>query len=197
MRTLRYILWGLVAVTAATMVYLFLNGGLGSQSNQQLAGRVLGSEFTLTRHDGKPVTDKELLGKPHVMFFGFTNCPEICPTSLFEIGNWLDKLGKDAERISVYFVTVDPGRDTAQVMSRYLSSFDPRIVGITGKVSKVEEMLRSFRVYFKRVELEDGNYTMDHTATVYLLNSEGRFVRSIAYGENGKSAVAKLRLMLK
>lgn len=197
MRTIRYFLWGLVALTALTMTYLFLTAGSGSQSNQQVAGRILGSEFTLTRHDGNPITNKDLLGKPHAMFFGFTNCPEVCPTALLKMGTWLDELGKDGERIGVYFVTVDPGRDTVTLMSEYLSSFDPRIIGITGKVSKVEEMLRSYKVYFNRVELEDGDYTMDHTATIYLLNSEGRFVRSIAYGENSQTAVAKLRLMLK
>ncbi len=197
MRTTRFILWGLVALTALTMTYLFLTGGSGLQSDQQVVGRVLGSEFTLTRHDGNPITNKDLLGKPHAMFFGFTNCPEVCPTALLRMGAWLDELGKDGDRIGVYFVTVDPGRDTATHMSEYLSSFDPRIIGITGKISKVEEMLRSFKVYFNRVELEDGDYTMDHTATIYLLNSEGRFVRSIAYGENSQTAVAKLRLMLK
>ncbi len=195
MRTVRYILWAVVAVVAIAMAYVVGFEKLSGQGPNN-ANIKLGGEFNLVRHDGKPISGKDLLGKPHAIFFGFTSCPEVCPTTLFEITTWLEKLGPDADKLNVYFMSVDPERDTVQVLGEYLSAFDNRIIGITGERKKVEETLRSYKVFFKRVELEDDDYTMDHTATIFLLNAKGEFVRSIAYGENGETAVAKLRLML-
>ncbi len=193
MRSIRIILWVLVVVAAAAMAYLYIYDNKATQ----VSGGKLGGEFNLVRQDGKPVTDKDLLGKPHAIFFGFTNCPEVCPTTLYEMSTWLDELGEDANDINVYFITVDPERDTVEMLAEYLTSFDARITGITGNKKDIEQTLRSYRVYFKRVELEDGDYSMDHTATIYLLDAKGEFTGSISYGEDGKSAVAKLRKLLK
>jgi protein SCO1/2 len=193
MRIIRIILWVLVVAAAAAMAYLYIF----DDKITQVSGDKLGGEFSLVRQDGKPVTDKDLLGKPHAMFFGFTNCPEVCPTTLYEMSTWLEELGEDANGINVYFMTVDPERDTAEILADYLTSFDARITGITGNRKELEQTLRSYRVYFKRVELEDGDYSMDHTATIYLLDANGKFTGSISYGEDGKSAVAKLRKLLK
>jgi len=193
MGIIRIILWVLVAAAAAAMAYLYFFGN----KSTQLSGDKLGGEFNLVRQDGNPISDKDLLGKPHAIFFGFTNCPEVCPTTLYEMSTWLVELGEDAKGINVYFMTVDPERDTAEILGEYLTSFDAQITGITGKKEDIEKALRSYRVYFKRVELDDGDYTMDHTATVYLLDARGKFSGSISYGEDGKSAVAKLRKLLK
>jgi protein SCO1/2 len=193
MRIIRIILWVLVVVAAATMAYLYIF----DDKITQVSGDRLGGEFSLVRQDGKPVTDKDLLGKPHAIFFGFTNCPEVCPTTLYEMSTWLSEMGEDAEGINVYFMTVDPERDTVEILADYLTSFDARITGITGNKKDLEQTLRSYHVYFKRVELEDGDYSMDHTATIYLLDAKGKFTGSISYGEDGKSAVAKLRKLLK
>ncbi|MCF6320964.1 MAG: SCO family protein [Rhizobiaceae bacterium] len=196
MRKLRFFLWGAVFFAAIGSLYLYSMTGTNQQPNTLLSGGKLGDEFTLMRHNGQPISDKDLLGKPHAIFFGFTSCPEVCPSTLYEITTWLDELGEDADRIGVYFITVDPERDTQEILAEYMESFDSRIIGITGDKAKVEQTLRSYKVHFERVELDDGDYTMDHTATIYLLNSEGTFVRSIAYGENSQTAVAKLKLML-
>jgi len=194
MRIIRILLWLMVVAAAATMAYLYL---VGDKGNRQASGEKLGGEFNLVRHDGNPITDKDLLGKPHAIFFGFTNCPEVCPTTLYEMSTWLSELGKDADGINVYFMSVDPDRDTKEVLADYLTSFDERIIGITGNRPQVEQTLKSYRVYFKRADLEDEDYNMDHTASVYLLDPKGKFTGSIAYGEDGKSAVAKLRKLLK
>lgn len=193
MRNLRYLLWGMVAALAVSLTYLYTSGGL---SRPQSDVMYLGGEFNLVRHDGKPISDKDLLGKPYAIFFGFTNCPEVCPTSLFEISTWLEAMGKDGDRIAVYFMTVDPERDTTELLKEYLSSFDPRIVGITGDKVEIAKTLRAFKVFFQRVELDDGDYTMDHTASIYLMNAAGKFVRTIAYGEDGDTAIAKMKKML-
>lgn len=196
MRIIRYILWGLVAVMVATFTYLQFSGQLNSSNSQNASGEKLGGEFQLVRHDGSAITDKDLLGKPHAVFFGFTNCPEVCPTTLFELTTWLAELGDDGDNLGVYFVTVDPTRDTPEFLSEYLTSFDPRITGITGSKDAVEATLRAFKIYYNRVPLEDGDYTMDHTASIYLINAKGDFVRTIAYGEDSKTAISKLRKML-
>ncbi|MCP4185847.1 MAG: SCO family protein [Hyphomicrobiales bacterium] len=197
MRIIKIVLWILVVVTTGATAYLYIVEDKVTQGSSQVSGDRMGGEFSLVRQDGKPVTDKDLLGKPHAMFFGFTNCPEVCPTTLYEISTWLSELGKDADGIDVYFMTVDPERDTVEVLADYLTSFDARIIGITGKKPDVEQTLRSYRVYFKRVELENGDYNMDHTAIIYLLDAEGKFAGSISYGEDGKSAIAKLRKLMK
>lgn len=178
---------------AVTMTYFYTSDGFNSSKNDTIR---LGGEFNLIRHDGKPISDKDLLGKPYAIFFGFTNCPEVCPTSLFEISTWLEELGEEGDRIGVYFMSVDPQRDTTELLSEYLTSFDPRIIGITGDSEEIRKTLRAFKVFSQRVELDDGDYTMDHTASIYLMDAEGKFVRTIAYGEDGVSAIAKMRKML-
>lgn len=193
MKRIRYILWAIVAVMAVSMTYLLATDE--TETEKPKLAR-LGGAFELTRHDGKSISNKDLLGKPHAIFFGFTSCPEVCPTSLFEISSWLEELGDDADKLGVYFMSVDPQRDTPEVLFEYLTAFDPRIVGITGDKKEMEETLRSYKIFFKQVELEGGDYTMDHTASIYLMNAKGQFVRSIAYGEDSVPAVAKLRKML-
>ena len=110
------------------------------------------------------------------MFFGFTHCPDVCPTTLFEVSEILRTLGPDADRVRAVFITVDPERDTPEVMKDYLSSFDSRLSGLTGDPAAVAAVAKAYRVYFKKVPLDQGGYTMDHTAIVYLMDKNGRFV---------------------
>ena len=147
-------------------------GGLRSMT----APAAIGGPFQLTDQTGQPVTDKSLKGKPTLIFFGFTHCPDVCPTSLFEISEVLKAMGNDADRVNAYFVSVDPERDTAAAMKDYLSSFDPRLKGLTGDPQAVAKVLSAYRVYAKKVPLKDGDYTMDHTALIYLMDREGQFV---------------------
>ncbi len=196
MRYLKFVLWGMVAAAAATIAYIYIVDDKISKQSRQVTAVKLGDEFSLVRHDGKSITDKDLLGKPHALFFGFTNCPEVCPTTLHEMSTWLGELGEDANRINVYFMTVDPERDNVEILSDYLTAFDSRITGITGEKADVEKTLKSYKVFFRRVDLDDGDYSMDHSAMIYLLDAKGDFAGSISYGEDGQSAVAKLRKML-
>ena len=196
MNWIRYSAWAMVLVLVAASSYFWLARGNGP-SLLQLSNAPLGGPFQLVRADGSPIGDKELLGKPHAMFFGFTHCPEVCPTTLLEAAGWLEKLGPDADNFAFYFVTVDPERDTPEVMKDYVSSFDPRIVGITGPVEAIHKTLADYKVFYRKVPLEDGDYTMDHTATVYLLRPDGSFSGTIAWGEDPDTALEKIRRLIK
>jgi protein SCO1/2 len=136
----------------------------------------IGGPFQLTDQSGQTVTDKEMQGRPTLIFFGFTHCPDVCPTSLFEISEVLRAMGPDADRVNAYFISVDPERDTAAAMKDYLSSFDPHLKGLTGPPQDLAKVISEYRVYAKKVPLKDGDYTMDHTALVYLMDREGKFV---------------------
>ena len=174
-RTIRPLV--IIAAFAASLVVglvimLWAMGGLRTVT----APAAIGGPFQLTDQAGQTVTDKDLKGRPTLIFFGFTHCPDVCPTSLFEISEVLKAMGKDADRVNAYFVSVDPERDTAAAMKDYLSSFDPHLKGLTGNPEAVAKVLSAYRVYSKKVPLKDGDYTMDHTALIYLMDRDGQFV---------------------
>jgi len=154
------------------VIMLWALGGLRGVT----APAAIGGPFQLTDQAGQTVTDQNLKGRPTLIFFGFTHCPDVCPTSLFEISEVLRAMGKDADRVNAYFVSVDPERDTQGAMKDYLSSFDPHLKGLTGDPQAVAKVLSAYRVYAKKVPLKDGDYTMDHTALVYLMDKNGQFV---------------------
>ena len=154
------------------VIMLWALGGLRGVT----APAAIGGPFQLTDQAGQTVTEQNLKGKPTLIFFGFTHCPDVCPTSLFEISEVLKAMGKDADRVNALFVSVDPERDTAAAMKDYLSSFDPHLKGLTGNPEAVAKVLSAYRVYSKKVPLKDGDYTMDHTALIYLMDREGQFV---------------------
>jgi len=196
MKTIRIVAWILVAVICAGMAYALISQRTG-KGITEMVGAQIGGPFTLEKTDGSVITDKDLAGKPYAMFFGFTHCPEVCPTTLWEASGWLKELGTDADRIAIYFVTVDPERDTGEFLAEYLTSFDPRITGLTGTNEQIEQIKQAYRVYARKVPLEDGDYTMDHTASMYLMHGDGSFAGTIAYQENSETAIAKLRRLIK
>ena len=153
----------------------------------------VGGPFRLTDQDGKAVTDQDLLGRPFLMFFGFTHCPDVCPTALFEVSEVLRALGPDAGKVGAYFVTVDPERDTADKLKDFLASFDPHLRGLTGDAAAVAAIAKAYRVYYKKVPLDAGGYTMDHTAIVYLMDKAGRFVAPFSLKRAPDAAAADLR----
>jgi len=153
--------------------------------------------FALTDTNGRKVTEHDMLGRPAVVFFGFTYCPEVCPTTLADLTNWLGELGPDADRLTVFFVTVDPARDTPTELGKYLASFDPRIRGLTGNAADIDGIAKAFGIYYQRVEIEGGGYTMDHTASILLLDPSGHLVGTISYQEAKDAAVAKLKRLLR
>jgi protein SCO1/2 len=161
---------------------------------QQIAA--IGGPFKLTDQNGREVTDGELKGKPFLVFFGFTHCPDVCPTTLFEVSEILRALGPDADRTGALFITVDPERDTPAAMKDYLSSFDPHLIGLTGDPAAVAAVAKAYRVYYKKVPLDQGGYTMDHTAIVYLMDKEGRFVSPFSLKRPAEAAAADLRRQL-
>lgn len=158
-------------------------------------GRPAIGTFELTDQNGKRVTERDVVGRPAVVFFGFTYCPDVCPTTLGSLTALLKRLGADADRLGVFFVTVDPGRDDAATIKAYLSSFDPRIRGLTGTEDQLAAFAKPLGAFYARVG-EGDSYTVDHTASVFLLDASGRFQGTIAYGEDADTAYAKLRTLV-
>jgi protein SCO1/2 len=168
------------------------------RSGVSLAGQTVtvGGPFKLIDGDGKTVTDQDLKGKPFLVFFGFTHCPEVCPTTLFELSEVFKRLGPDADKAAGLFITVDPERDTPAVMKDYLSNFDPHLRGLTGDPQAIERAIKEYRVYARKVPLDGGGYTMDHTALVYLMDKQGRFVAPFSLKRSADAAAADLRKYL-
>ena len=153
---------------------------------------LVGGPFTLVAQDGRTVTDRDYLGEPVLVFFGYTHCPDICPTTLFQVSEILRALGPQA-KVNALFVTVDPERDTPATLKDYVSSFDPRVVGLSGSRGQVDAAIRAYRVYAKKVPGENGDYTYDHTALVYLMDKSGRFAGSVNIDRKPDEAAAQLR----
>jgi protein SCO1/2 len=179
------LLVGLLAVLWAT-------GGVRGVT----APAAIGGPFQLTDQRGAAVTEKDLQGRPTLIFFGFTHCPDVCPTSLFEISEILRAMGQDADRVNAWFISVDPERDNAAAMKDYLSSFDPHLKGLTGDPAAVQKVITAYRVYAKKVPLKDGDYTMDHTALIYLMDRDGRFVAPFNVNRKPEEAASDLKRYL-
>ncbi|MEM1378258.1 MAG: SCO family protein [Pseudomonadota bacterium] len=191
---MRYVFAGFFAAIAVILLVVAL--GLRSDqgaNTQNAAFQPYGVPFELIDHHGEPITEAAFRGQPTAVFFGFTHCPEVCPTTVYEMNGWFAQLGEEADNIDAYFVTVDPERDTAEMLEIYLESQGDRVTGITGDPEKVWEMVRGFNVYFKKFDEDEGGYNIDHTASIFLLDSNGAFRKTISYGENPETALQKLR----
>jgi protein SCO1/2 len=173
---------------------LYATGRLSPTSVRQVAA--IGGPFRLTDQDGRTVTEQDLRGRPFLVFFGFTYCPDICPTTLFEVSEVLRSLGPDADRVRALFITVDPERDTVSAMKSYVSNFDPHLIGLTGDPAEIAKVAKEYRVYYKKVPLQEGSYTMDHTALVYLMDKDGRFVSPFNMKRTPEALAADLRRYL-
>jgi protein SCO1 len=188
---MRTILIGILVLMAAGVGFLTFDWYRG-----RMAGEAYGGPFTLVDAQGAEVTEAAFRGHPSAVFFGFTHCPDVCPTTLYEMDGWLKQLGPEGQSVRAYFVTVDPERDTPEIMGRYVSNVSDRIVPLTGTSEQVAAMLKSFHIYARKVPLEGGEYTMDHTASVLLLRPSGDLFGTIAYGENPDNALAKLKRLV-
>jgi protein SCO1/2 len=173
---------------------LMIGGGVSAPAVRQAAA--IGGAFRLTDQNGSPVTEQDMKGKPFLVFFGFTHCPDVCPTTLFDVSEVLRKLGPEADRVGALFISVDPARDTPAKLKDYLSSFDPHLKGLTGDEAAITAVAKAYRVYYKKVPLDGGEYTMDHTALVYLMDKEGHFVRPFNIKQRPEEAAADLRKYL-
>src|SRR5690606_7553453 len=154
-----------------------------------------GGPFELTTHEGKRLSSADLKGTPFAVFFGFTHCPDVCPTTLLELSNVIKRLGSDADRMRYLFISVDPERDTPEHLKRYLTSFDPHIVGLTGTPDEIAAAAKAYRAFYQKVPTEDG-VTFNHTALVYLMGRDGRLVATITYEESEEVQLKKLRRLL-
>ncbi len=157
----------------------------------------VGGPFKLVDQNNKPITDQDFKGKPWLVFFGYTHCPDVCPTTLFDVSEMMRAMGKDADRTAALFITVDPERDTPAVMKDYLSSFDPRMMAATGDRASIDAAEKAYRVYAKKVPTGKGDdYSMDHTAMVYLMDKQGRFVAPFNLKRTPEEAAAEMKKYL-
>jgi protein SCO1/2 len=187
------LVFAIAALTLLTTLLLIL-----PEAQQQSAGKVpIGGAFRLTSQEGKPFSDENLKGKPFVVFFGFTHCPEVCPTTLYDLTQDFAALGKDADNLQAVFITVDPARDTPELMKTYLSSFDPRIVGLSGTEEEIAAAAKAYKIYYRRVPTEGSDYTMDHSATLFLMDSKGEFYGTSNFQEPEETRRSKLRQLVK
>ena len=178
-------------------------GALGLTVSEFVANKFMpattfdvGAKFSLINHQGAPVTESVFQGHPSALFFGFTHCPEVCPTTLNDLALAKQELGPN-DKLKVYFITLDPLRDTSDVLAEYIPYFGPDFMGITGSEADIQALPKSWGIYSQRSELSDGGYNIDHTATVFLLDSKGQFAGTIAYGEAQDIAVKKLENLSK
>lgn len=153
-------------------------------------------DWRLTDHRGQTTGPADWLGRPVMIFLGFTFCPDICPTTLMDISDWIEDLGPDADQLITAFISVDPERDSVQVMADYLAHFDPRITGLTGDPAQLQNAADALRASFRKVALDGGDYTMDHSAGVYLFRINGSFAGTVDFHEDRKFAVPKIRRIL-
>jgi protein SCO1 len=199
-KILRLTVWGMVAALIFGTALLLIYGERLFGRSQQLTTlaqlKQLGGPFASTTQNGLPFTQANLSGKPSLIFFGFTHCPDVCPTALFEITQNLKALGPLADKLNVVFVTVDPERDTPAQMKLYLGSFDPRIIGLSGSAAQTEAMTRAFAVFAERVASKDGGYTINHTASTYMMGADGVFRGMISPDESSEMALSKIRRLV-
>ncbi len=196
LRLVRIAAWVAVAVTAFVAVAIAIGWWRIDGPGRADLGREveikgvpqIGGPFALVDTKGRTVTERDLLGRPSLVFFGFTHCPEVCPTTLMDLTNRMAALGTDADRLQALFITADPERDTPEQMGLYLQSFDPRIVGLSGSRDAVDQAMAAFKVAARKVPLDGGGYTVDHTASVFMMDKAGRFVGLIDYHENEATA---------
>jgi protein SCO1/2 len=190
LRRFRIVLWGLVVVAAIGATVLFLV----RPPTAPLA--VTGRPFTLESTAGGTFSEADLRGAPSLVFFGYTHCPDVCPTTLAESAVWKERLGLTDAQLRIIFVTVDPARDTKDVLAEYLSPF-PGTIGLVGTDAQTVEAKASFGVASETTEPDaDGYYLVNHTASVFLINADGRFEGTIAYGEDMDVAVGKIERLL-
>jgi len=185
---------GLAALGAATD---FRPASFRLSAPQRSTEVYLSQPFHLVSQNGKSVTEQDFRTRPTAWFFGFTHCPDICPTTLADLTAVLKRLGSDGDRLNVVFVTVDPERDTPEVLTDYLSSFDPRIVGLTGERGEIEAMAKGYFVHQAKVRLPNGDYTMEHTSKVLLTGRDGKFEGTIDAQDPIEEQSEKLRRLVR
>ncbi len=155
---------------------------------------LIGGPFALQMGDGKTLTDRDLLGHPYLVYFGYTHCPDVCPTTLAQISDVLRKL--PGKPVKALFITVDPDRDSPKAMGDYVSSFDPRVIGLSGSPAEVEKAEKAFRVYARKSPTKEGDYSMDHSSVVYLMDRNGAFAEAFNLERSAEESAKELATYL-
>lgn len=195
MRRLRQFLWGAAfAALLSVMAFVLYQRAQPLVADPPLAARI-GGPFDLVTHDGNRLKSASLKGTPYAVFFGFTFCPDVCPTTMLGLSNLLKRLGADADRMRYFFISVDTERDTPEHLKLYLSNFDSRIMGLTGTAEEIAAVAKAYRAYYQKVPTKDG-FTYNHTATLYLMNRSGRLASTISYQEDEDVQFAKLKRLI-
>jgi protein SCO1/2 len=173
------------------------SGGPPKFNNTDITGAGYGKELSLTDQNGKPRTLADFRGKVVVLFFGYTHCPDVCPTTLAELSQVMKMLGSDADRVQVLFVTVDPERDTPAVLSQYVTAFDPRFLGLSGDAAATRRAAKEFKVFYEKHKgAAPGEYSVDHSAGTYVIDPEGRLRLFVGYGKADAGLARDIRTLL-
>ena len=191
MRRVRIVVWLMVAAALGVISWMAFFA-----PEPEIQPVRIGGPFSMVNQDGQAVTEKDFAGKAMAMFFGFTFCPDICPTTLVRLTALMAGLGSDSAKVQVILVSVDPERDAPQVLKEYLRAFDSRFVGLTGTPDQLAALARNYRIYYKKVPDASGGYTMDHSAGVFLFDTKGEFRGTLDTHEADDSVIAKLKRLL-
>jgi protein SCO1/2 len=186
---------GVLVIAAGVLLALALRETPRGAAGTALASAI-GGQFQLIDQNGKPFSDANLKGKWHLIFFGYTHCPDACPTALNEMSLALDRLGIKRDEIGVVFITVDPERDTPDVLKSYVQSFDAPIVALTGSPEAVAQAAKAYRVFYAKHPRADGDYDMDHSAVIYVMNPEGRFTATFTPDSSADAIVQRLQKLI-
>jgi protein SCO1 len=193
-RLIAFVIAGFLIGAIAGAGVLLLATPQGGQPVQSSGAALIGGPFSLVGGDGKPVTDRDFRGRYMLIFFGFTHCPDICPAELQVVAQALEQLGDKAKKVVPIFITLDPERDTPEAMANYVKSFGPNFVGLTGSPEAIAAAAKAYRVAYCKVENKEsaGDYSVDHSALVYLMDPEGRYVTHFSYGLSADQMAEKL-----
>jgi len=191
-RKLAIVLGGGLALLALLLVlWSFV---IAPKLNASVADTLGRGDYALETTGGGTFTQKTLRGEPSAVFFGFTHCPEVCPTTLGDVAGWQEVLAEEGHELRVFFVTVDPERDTVEMLGDYVG-WVPGVTGVSGSQEEIDKAIRAFRIYARKVPIEGGGYTMDHSAYVLLFDSKGRLTQPISYGSAPEEALEKIRAL--
>ncbi len=197
---IRLLLWIIVPVALAAGLFLQLNGSRDDAANGGVktiaTGPAVGGPFMLTDAEGRKFGSPQLAGKPFAIFFGFTRCPDVCPTTLNRMARLRKQMGEDADKFRIVFVSVDPGHDTPADIGAYLKLFEMPVIGLTGTEAELKPVEQAFSVYVAKVMQPDGDYMIDHTATIFLMDASGQFAGTIAFDEKDNVALEKLKKLV-
>jgi len=182
----------IVALVLITIA-LLIGFSIAHSTKQDIAS--IGGAFTLTDQNGKQITELELIGKHTLVFFGFTNCPDVCPTTLMEISQVMESLGEKGKELLPVFISVDAGGDTPQTMKSYLSNFNPAIIGLTGTEEQINQVTTAYKVYYAKVDQQNSTngYTMDHSAFIYFMDKDGKYITHLNYKDPAEKIISTLK----